>query len=62
MPKPQSTAHMTVAYDFVDIRNNNRYLREELGRTPRTSKRDIKQIANRGDRRQAKRELLAWLR
>lgn len=61
MPKPQSTAHKAVAYDFVDVRNNNRYLRE-IGQTPRTSKRDIKRIANRGDRRQAKRELLTWLR
>lgn len=61
MPKPQSTAHKAVAYDFVEIRNNNRYLRE-IGQTPRTSKRNAKRTANRGDRRQAKRELLTWLR
>lgn len=61
MPKPQSTAHMAVAYDFGEIRMFNGF-RREAGGTPKKSKRIVKRIANRGDRRQAKRELLSWLR
>lgn len=61
MPKPQSNAHKAVAYDFSEIRMLNGFLRE-AGSTPKKSKRIVKRIANRGDRRQAKRELLGWLK
>lgn len=61
MPKPQSNAHKAVAYDFSEIAMQNRFVREHGG-TPRKSKRIVKRVANRGDRRQAKQELLGWLK
>lgn len=60
MPKPQSRAHMAVAYDFVERRMTNRFLREN-GQQPKISKRYYKQVANRGDRKAARLELQSYL-
>lgn len=51
---------MAVAYDFVERRMTNRFLREN-GQQPKISKRYYKQVANRGDRKAARLELQSYL-
>ena len=60
MPKPNSKAHMSVAYDFVEYKMNARYL-NDIGKRSKISKRYIKKIANRGDRKASRLECKRYL-